>query len=208
MIAGMYWRAATAKGAIVGLGAGFLVWAYTLLLPSFAAEENWAAELVVAGPFGWSLLKPQALLGAASMDLLVHAMYWSLSANVILLVGVSLFTQRSPLERLQSGLFVDVFRNPAQHESRVLVRTAAIDDLYILAQRILGTDAAYRLFRNAARRQGESGNMPRPDPAFIAALEREFAGLVGGASARVMIGQVASGETISMHEIIGMIDET
>lgn len=208
MIAGMYWRAATAKGAIAGLAAGFVLWAYTLLLPSFAADGNWVTGWVAEGAFGSSLLKPRALLGLDGLDPLVHAIYWSLSANVLLLVGVSLFTQRSPLERLQSALFVDVFRNPAQHESRVLVRTAAIDDLYILAQRILGADAAYHLFRAAARRQGEPGSLPRPDAAFIAALEREFAGSVGGASARVMIGQVASGETISLHEIIGMIDET
>ena len=208
MIAGLYWRAATAKAAIAGLGAGFVIWGYTLLLPSFAADGNWIAVWVAEGAFGVSLLRPQALLGLDGMDPLVHAIYWSLSVNVLLLVGVSLFTQRSPLERLQSALFVDVFRNPARHESRALVRTAAIDDLFILAQRILGADAAYRLFRRAAQRQGEPGNLPRPDPAFIADLEREFAGSIGGASARVMIGQVASGETISMSEIIGMVDET
>ncbi len=208
MMAGLYWRAATAKGAIAGLSAGFAVWGYTLLLPSFAANGNWVAELAVSGPFGILLLRPQALFGLEGMDPLVHAIYWSLSLNVSLLIGVSLFSQRSPLERLQSALFVDVFRNPAQHESRALIRTAAIDDLFILAQRILGTDASYRLFRQAAQRQGESGNLPRPEPAFIAALEREFAGAIGGASARVMIGQVASGETISMSEIIGMVDET
>lgn len=208
MMAGLYWRAATAKGAIAGLSAGFAVWAYTLLLPSFAAQGNWVAAWAANGPFDIALLRPQALLGLEGMDPLVHAIYWSLSLNVILLMGVSLFSQRSPLERLQSALFVDVFRNPSQHESRALVRTAAIDDLFILAQRILGTDASYRLFRQAAQRQGESGNLPRPDPAFIADLEREFAGSIGGASARVMIGQVASGETISMSEIIGMVDET
>jgi signal transduction histidine kinase len=208
MIAGLYWRAATAKGAIVGLAAGFGVWVYCLLLPSFAEEGNWAAEWVSSSAFGLTLLKPQALFGLAGLDPLVHAIYWSLSANVLLLVGVSLFTHRSPLERLQSALFVDVFRNPAQHESRALVRTAAIDDLYIVAQRIMGTDAAFHLFQTAARRQGEPGNQPRPDPAFIASLEREFAGSIGAASARVMIGQVTSAETISMGEIVRMIDET
>ena len=43
-----------------------------------------------------------------------------------------------PLERLQATLFIDVFRNPADNESRFIRRSAAIDDLYILAQRILG----------------------------------------------------------------------
>jgi predicted branched-subunit amino acid permease len=87
-------------------------------------------------------MKPQTLFGMDGLDPLVHAIYWSLSANVGLLVGVSLFTHRAPLERLQSALFVDVFRNPVQHESRALVRTAAIDDLFVLAQRILGADWA------------------------------------------------------------------
>ncbi len=208
MLFGLYWRGATAQAATFGLGTGFVLWAYTLLLPSFARDGNGIALLVAEGPFGWELLKPQALFGLTGLDPLVHAIFWSLSANVLLLAGVSLFTHRSPLERLQSALFVDVFRNPAQHESRALVRTAAIDDLFVLAQRILGADEAYRLFRATAGRQGVTGNLPRPDAAFIAALEREFAGSIGAASARVMIGQVASGETISMGEIVRMIDET
>ena len=33
---GLLWRRATAGGAIAGMTAGILVWAYTLLLPSFA----------------------------------------------------------------------------------------------------------------------------------------------------------------------------
>ncbi|MCA8929235.1 MAG: sodium:solute symporter, partial [Alphaproteobacteria bacterium] len=208
IVIGLYWRGATAKGAVAGLSAGFLVWAYTLLLPNFAVHGNWVADLVADGPFGLVWLRPNALLGLSHLDPLVHAVYWSLSANVALLVGVSLFSQRAPLERLQSALFVDVFRNPAQHESRALVRTAAIDDLFVLTQRILGADEALRLFQAAARRQGVPGNLPRPDAAFIGALERQLAGSIGAASARVMIGQVASGETISMNEIVRMIDET
>jgi signal transduction histidine kinase len=208
IVIGLYWRGATAIAATSGLSAGFLLWAYTLLLPNFAVDGNVVAQLVEHGPFGLHWLKPQALFGLAGLDPLVHAIYWSLSANVGLLVGVSLFTHRAPLERLQSALFVDVFRNPVRRESRALVRIAAIDDLFVLAQRILGADEAYRLFQAAARRQGVHGNMPRPDAAFIGALERQFAGSIGAASARVMIGQVTSAETISMNEIVRMIDET
>ena len=40
MIGGMYWRGGTRDGALAGLLAGFAVWAYTLLLPSFS-KSGW-----------------------------------------------------------------------------------------------------------------------------------------------------------------------
>ncbi len=36
MFGGMYWKQGTRAGAVAGLAAGFVVWLYTLLLPSFA----------------------------------------------------------------------------------------------------------------------------------------------------------------------------
>jgi Na+/proline symporter len=43
MIGGMYWRGGTRGGALAGLSAGFLVWGYTLLLPSFA-KSGWLPD--------------------------------------------------------------------------------------------------------------------------------------------------------------------
>ena len=61
---GLIWRRGTARGAIAGMSVGFLVWAYTLLLPSFAdAGARRATDIVAPGPFGIGLLRPQALLG-------------------------------------------------------------------------------------------------------------------------------------------------
>ena len=39
-IGGIYWKGATRAGALAGLSAGFAVWLYTLLLPSFA-KSGW-----------------------------------------------------------------------------------------------------------------------------------------------------------------------
>ncbi|PJK28544.1 sensor histidine kinase [Minwuia thermotolerans] len=208
MLAGLYWRRATAAGAKLGLVGGVLLWTYTLLLPSLAAEGNIVAGIVRDGLGGYAFLRPQALFGLTDMDPLVHSVVWSLTANVVLLVAGSLFSEPRPLERLQSALFVNVFRNPAGNESRALVRTAAIDDLRILTRRILGAERADRLFREFAVRQGHGDETPTPDASFIAHLEREIGGSVGAASARVMISEVVSGETISFDEIIRMVDET
>ena len=209
MLAGLYWRRATAAGAKLGLVGGVLLWIYTLLLPSLATEGNIVAEIVRDGLGGYAALRPQSLFGLTGMDPLVHSVVWSLTANVVLLVAGSLFSEPKPLERLQSALFVNVFRNPAGNESRALVRTAAIDDLRILTRRILGAERADRLFRDFAVRQGrDADEAPVPDAGFIAHLEREIGGSVGAASARVMISEVVSGETISFEEIIRMVDET
>src|SRR3546814_8762399 len=43
------------------------------------------------------------------------------------------------------------------------------------------------------------------DAAFIAHLERQLAGGIGAASARVMVNQVITGETISLDELMRQI---
>ena len=65
-------RAARATGAIAGLAAGFLVWAYTLLLPSFAKSGWLPIAFVEQGLFGIELLKPQQLFGLAGLDDITH----------------------------------------------------------------------------------------------------------------------------------------
>ena len=208
MIAGLYWRRATARGVKLGLVAGFILWIFTLLLPSLAVEGSFAADIVRNGLFGLSYLRPHSLFGLEGYDPLVHAVIWSLSANILLVIVGSLFSEPSMLERLQCALFVDVFRDLGDTESRAVVRMATIDDLRVLSQRILGREAASRLFADFARQQGRHDGIPVVDPAFIAHLEREISGSVGAASARVMISEVVSGETISLDEIIRMVDET
>src|SRR6186713_844405 len=49
---GMFWRRATARGALAGLISGILVWAYTLFLPSVADSAGMAAGLINDGPWG------------------------------------------------------------------------------------------------------------------------------------------------------------
>ena len=208
LIGGLFWRQATAAGAFAGLLTGTILWAYTLFLPSFGADVVMAQRVLAEGPFGLQVLRPQALFGLAELDPLLHAMFWSLSANTLLFILVSLAREPRPLERLQSALFVDVFRTPAEAAAGLLRRSAATRDLSELAQRILGVDEAQRLFRRAARQQGRGREAPIADNAFITQLERTLAGSVGGASAHAMISQVVTGETISLDALVRIADET
>jgi signal transduction histidine kinase len=207
LIGGLYWRNATAKGAVAGLAAGFVVWIYTLLLPSLFSGSA-LQEFVDKGPFEFFLLRPRALFGLEGIDPLVHSLFWSLGLNTMLLVVISNWTQQKPIEKLQSALFVDVFRNVAGTESRVIQRRAATKDLFVLAQRILGPVETHRVFDELTHGQISLDALPPPDARFIAQIERRLAGNIGAATARALVSQIATGETISLDEIIKLVDET
>src|SRR5436853_7451426 len=74
---GLIWRNGTARGALAGMSIGILVWAYTLLLPSFADADLLSKDILELGPLGIVWLRPQHLLG---LDLppLVHGVLRSL----------------------------------------------------------------------------------------------------------------------------------
>lgn len=208
LLGGLFWRQATAKGAITGLIAGFTLWIYTLFLPSFEGTFILSANDIANGIWHQPLLRPYALFGLQGMDPLVHAIFWSISVNTLLFIVISLLRQPNPLERLQSTLFVDVFKTPVNSTSRFVNRSAMTYDLNIVAQRILGADEALRLFEAAAHRHGLELDQAIANDDFISELERKLAGSVGAASARAMISQVVIGETISLYELQQIADET
>jgi len=208
LVGGLFWRNANAGGAIAGLVAGTALWAYTLFLPSLGPGVAMSAEVLRDGPFGLALLRPQALLGLSGLDPLVHALFWSVSTNVLLFVVVSLLRQPRPIERLQGTLFVDVFRTPVEAASGLIRRTAATADLGVLAERILGAEEAQRLFERVAHEQGLEHGPPIANDAFITQLERKLAGSVGAATARAMISEAVTVETIGLDELMQIADET
>ena len=52
LIGGVFWRGGTALGALSGLGTGAVLWAYTLLLPSFDGGFLMPASVIANGPWG------------------------------------------------------------------------------------------------------------------------------------------------------------
>ncbi len=208
LVGALYWRGATAKGALAGLVAGFALWTYTLFLPSFGGDFVLSAAVLAEGPFGIAALRPQALLGLAGTDPLIHALVWSLGVNAALFVFVSQATRPSPLEQVQGALFVGVFRTPSGEARPVIRREAAAEDLFVLAQRILGAEPARALFAEMAAEQGRDRGLPAPTDAVIARLERELAGSVGAASAHAMVGRASGSEEISLTDLMDIADET
>ncbi|MHA3979779.1 ATP-binding protein [Halovulum sp. GXIMD14794] len=205
LIGGIYWRGANRSGALAGICLGFAIWGYTLFLPSFEGSFLLTESVIANGPFGIAALRPYALFGLPSDDPLVHSVFWSMSLNALAFIAVSLLTAPRPLERVQGAQFVDVFR---QSGAPVIGRSATSEDLFTLAQRILGTNTAHKLFADAAQNQGKPAGLPDADEGLIARVERELTGSVGAASAHAMVSQITRGGQISVDELLRMADET
>ncbi|WP_088286624.1 sensor histidine kinase [Ideonella sp. A 288] len=211
LLAGMYWKGGTRQGALAGLGAGFALWAWTLMLPSIAKSGWMDTRFVAEGPFGIAALRPEQLLGLTGMDNLTHSLFWSLLVNMGLYVGVSLWRRPSARETSQALLFVDVFQRTEGelHDGPVFWRgQAKLADLRQLAERFLGADAAARLFQDYARRIGlASADTIVADARLVQFVETQLAGAIGSASARVMVASVVQEESLDLDDVMRILDE-
>jgi Na+/proline symporter/nitrogen-specific signal transduction histidine kinase len=210
MLGGMYWRGGTREGALAGLSLGFLLWVYTLMLPSIAKSGWLSAEFLQHGPWGIDWLKPEQLLGLSGLDNLTHSLFWSLGANLCAYVVVSLRRVPTAAEASQALLFVDVFeRTPSRTEPVFWRGQASCEDLLVLARRFLGAEAAQRLFERYARETGARDIAAiRPDAQLVQFVETQLAGAIGSASARVMVASVVQEDALALDDVLQILDET
>ena len=85
---------------------------------------------------------------------------------------------------------------------------ARLEDLMALASRLLGATRARQLFEEHARETGvaEVRNLV-PDARLVDRVERQLAGAVGTASARVMVASVVQEEPLAIDDVIDILDE-
>jgi Na+/proline symporter/signal transduction histidine kinase len=209
IIGGIYWKGGTRRGAIAGLLAGFAVWIYTLLLPSFAKSGWLSLDFISEGLFSIALLKPQQLFGLAGLDEISHSLFWSMLANIGCYVAVSLYRRPDVVETSQGTLFVDVFRHTAGAEtSRFWRGSAQVQDLLPLIGRFLGPERAREAFLAYARRRRlASIDELHADADLVHYAETLLAGAIGGASARVMVASVVKEEPLGIDEVMNILDE-
>jgi PAS domain S-box-containing protein len=182
ILAGLYWRGATREGVICGLVAGFAVWIYALLLPTFGAT-----------PFDG----PPLLLGATL----------AIAANVGLLVAVSRIAGVSLRERMTATTFL---RGALATPGVADAGGARVRDLLAVTERILGPDTAERALQEYCAQAGRP--IPRPtepaDRGLLQSMERVLAGAIGAASARLMFTHALRGRGIAADEVAELLDET
>jgi Na+/proline symporter/signal transduction histidine kinase len=209
IIGGIFWKGGTRAGAICGLGAGFLVWLYTLLLPSFARSGWLPMTFLSDGIFGIDLLHPQELFGLRGLDDITHCLFWSMLANIGGYVGVSLVRRPNAAEHAQAAVFVDALkRTPSDAQSRLWRGSASVNDLLLVLGRFLGPERAREALGAFARARGIKDLEALPaDAELVHQAESLLAGAIGSASARVVMTSVVEEEPLGIDEVMNVIDE-
>ena len=208
MIIGLYWRGGTYQGALAGLLAGFLIWIYTLLLPSFAKSGWLSADFLQHGPFGIELLRPQALFGLSGLHEITHCLFWSMVFNIGAYLLFSLRRESTLNEATQATLFVDVLKREAPSGVPLWRGKAEVKELISLAERFLGGESARKAFELYAADRGVPNVEQLPaDAGTVHFSETLLAGAIGSASARVMVASVTAEEALGLDEVLNILDE-
>ncbi len=208
MLGGMYWRGGTREGALAGLSAGFAIWGYTLLLPSFAKSGWLDPAFLEQGLFGFAALRPEQLFGLEGFDNISHALFWSMTANIGCYVVVSLMRVPTGAEASQGTLFVDVVRRGEKPPASFWRGSAEVRDLLPLVGRFLGQRRSKEAFSAYARSHGLAGiEELKADAELVRFAESLLAGAIGGASARAMVSTVVQEEPLGLDEVMEILDE-
>ncbi|AFL74061.1 sensor histidine kinase [Thiocystis violascens] len=208
VIGGLYWRGGTREGALAGLLAGFLVWIYTLLLPSFARSDWLPPAFMDSGPGGMDLLAPLALFGLVGWNEITHGLFWSLTANLGVFLLVSSLREPNAVETTQARIFVDALRQRHPTSLPLWRGRAEIAELMALTERFLGVARTRDAFARHARARGIADPARLPaDAETVAFAETLLSGAIGGASARVMVASVTEEEALGLDEVLDILDE-
>jgi Na+/proline symporter/CheY-like chemotaxis protein len=204
---GLIWRRATARGAMAGMTIGILVWAYTLLLPSFADAGIVGHSLLAQGPWGIGALRPLALIG---LDLppLAHGVFWSLSLNVLGYVVFSLGQAPASIERLQADLFVPSGLTPLPPSFRLWRSSVTVEELTTTVARYLGDERARTSFDSYASTRGISID-PKGEADFqlLRYAEHLLASAIGAASSRLVLSLLLRKRTVSTKAALKLLDD-
>jgi Na+/proline symporter/CheY-like chemotaxis protein/two-component sensor histidine kinase len=204
---GLLWRKGTAAGAMAGLLAGFGVWAYTLLMPSFI-DAGWLSRgLLDHGLFGLAALRPRMLFHI-DFDPLTHGVLWSLLFNIVAYVAVSFLREPSPIERLQASAFVspDI---PAASPAFRLWRTAvSVSELEETVARYLGKERTRRAFDDFAKyRVAPVEAAAEADIRALRFAEHLLASAIGAASSRLVLGLLLERRAGHRRGAISLLDD-
>ncbi|CAN5266086.1 PAS domain-containing hybrid sensor histidine kinase/response regulator [soil metagenome] len=204
----LLWKRATAAGAMAGILSGFGLWAYTLLLPSFA-DAGWISHSFIAeGPFGLAMLRPRILFNMR-FDPLTHGVIWSLFANCAGYVCVSLLRSPTPIERSQANAFVrhDIPLTPAP-AFRLWRSTVTLGEVESTVARYLGAERTARSFREAAAQRGlEHDTSAAADIRTLRFAEHLLASAIGAASSRLVMALLLERHSKNARGSLKLLDD-
>ena len=189
-LGGLYWKKGNRKGAMAGLMSGFLLWAYTALIPTIAKGHVWLGDLVRDGPFGIAALRPTNLFGL-DLDIWTNSVFWTLIINCSLYVLVSLASKPSLDEENTADCFVDAYQQDrAPHDQeKGAVHQGSVEELEATLAHYIGETPArtqvdaYLEHLGTSREKIESGQLRL----LWGQFEKTLTGSVGSSATRMIV---------------------
>ncbi|MCK2184775.1 hybrid sensor histidine kinase/response regulator [Halomonas getboli] len=208
LIGGLYWKRGNRLGVIVGMNAGFAIWAYSLLMPAMIGAGVLPQAWLDGGPLHIGWLSPTSLFGLNVGDGFTHGVMLSLGVNLVSYIFVSQMTPQRVVERIQASLFVDSVETRQTSVNRPWTGATTVGDLKVLCQRFLSADQVGRAFDDYARRNGTPlDDHARASIDVIQFTERFLASVLGASSARIVVNSALQGRGIGISDVISIVDE-
>lgn len=193
LIGGLYWRRGNKTGAIAGIVLGFILWFYTLLLPSIIMSGKLPTDLMDKGLLGLEFLKPTALFYLTGFDIWTHSLFWSMLFNVGAYLAFSILFPQGDQEREQVRKFVDVFttkKNGVPWETKRMSKPVTIVQFVNLMSKFIGERQAHDAIAEylGNREINEQGGVSEFElPKLKRFTEKTLAGAVGAAAAGAIV---------------------
>lgn len=206
---GLYWNRGTAKGVIAGMLVGLLVVGYTLIIPFTLEAFSDASVLINEGPFGWAWLRPQALLGLDYLSPPAHAFFWSMFANGLTYLVVSLVVEGHYRERNYAEMFVGGrLMNQLQDNALVWKGEARVSNIKEVLYKFLGIGKTEEALATFFDRYELPSNTKDADARLINYAETLLTGSIGSASARILVASVVKEDEIALPELLEILNES
>jgi len=191
IIGGLFWTKGNTAGALLGMGTGFLIWCYTLMLPTLVQGGFLQRTILDSGPSGLAMLRPEHLLGITGLDSASHGVLWSMLFNVGLYVLGSLYFRQEQEERVIAEQFVSALAAvpvpETSHFESVIdlaAKTKEIADLYSQYFPIEKSGTKIEACMSALKLDGKTRiSLPELAELYTEA-EIKLASVIGAAAAR------------------------
>jgi serine phosphatase RsbU (regulator of sigma subunit)/Na+/proline symporter len=204
VIGGLYWKRATRRGAITGLVLGFIIWFHTLLIPSFVRSGWLPQDIMDSGPFGLGFLRPLELFGLSGLDMLSHALFWTMLFNLGAFITFSILTDPDKDEAEQADKFVDVFEAHEEPARKRMSKAPAVMEFVDLMTKFIGEEQAHAAIAQYLGDQqiDEKGSLSEYElPILKRFTERVLAGSVGAASAGIIVDSYFSARGSELEDV-------
>ena len=183
---GLYWKRGHAHGVYAGLLVGLTTWILWLVLPILNTDAP----------------------AQAQNELHSQGAMISLAANILTYIGFSLFAPARLIDKIQAEAFVSPTDAGLTTRGKRPVTTTA-EDLITLLSTFMGSGRCEQLI--ADYEQLNNVQITRndiPDEDFMSFCERALGGVIGAASAKVLIDSITRGKKLDFAEVINFFDDT